>query len=449
MKRFLVLVMMGLTLCLFCAAKADDVKLETNSTISSWTGGYEVDVTIKNTSEAKITSWKGSFIIPAGQSLGSIWSVGDSQSQSVSGGTQVTFSNPTWVGGGDLEPGAEVTMGMTISNTNGATPGINDLAVTGQSLAPPGPPQPGKGFPKQVFAPYVDVTAWPMFSLAESFKKSGQKYYTLAFIVADKDNEASWGGYYKALDGKYYYGDNINFIRSEGGDVIVSFGGANGIPLASAIKDPQELADTYQKVIDAYKLTWVDFDIEGTWVADSKSIANRNAALKILQANNPELKVAFCLPVLPSGLTPDGVNVLQNAKDHNVRIDCVNIMTMDFGDSAAPDPDGKMGQYCIDSAKSLFGQLQALYPDKPASEIWEMIGATPMIGQNDVPTEIMWQQDALKLTTFAKENNIKLIAMWSSNRDNGDKRDPWASPAHSGLEQENWEFTHIFQQFMR
>lgn len=40
--------------------------------------------------------------------------------------------------------------------------------------------------------------------------------------------------------------------------------------------------------------------------------------------------------MLPAGLTADGVRLLENCVKHGVRVDVLNIMTMDYGDSAAP-----------------------------------------------------------------------------------------------------------------
>lgn len=46
--------------------------------------------------------------------------------------------------------------------------------------------------------------------------------------------------------------------------------------------------------------------------------------------------MSFTLPVLPAGLTADGVKLLESCVKHGVRVDVLNIMTMDYGDSAAP-----------------------------------------------------------------------------------------------------------------
>lgn len=54
------------------------------------------------------------------------------------------------------------------------------------------------------------------------------------------------------------------------------------------------------------------------------------------QARNPGLTLSYTLPVLPAGLTADGVKLLQSCVANGVRVDVVNLMTMDYGDSAAP-----------------------------------------------------------------------------------------------------------------
>ncbi len=47
-----------------------------------------------------------------------------------------------------------------------------------------------------------------------------------------------------------------------------------------------------------------------------------------MQANNPALTISYCLPVLPSGLTADGVALLASAVAQGVRVDEVAVMTM-------------------------------------------------------------------------------------------------------------------------
>ncbi|MEW5734097.1 MAG: Ig-like domain-containing protein, partial [Thermodesulfobacteriota bacterium] len=315
-------------------------------------------------------------------------------------------------------------------------------AVLCLAAALPAGAQTSEGFPEKVFAPYVDVTNWPTFSISDTYQQTGQKYYTLAFITAGADHAPSWGGVV-GMD-QDWYRDEIEYIRSQGGDVIVSFGGANGTELALAHTNIAELTAAYQSVIDRYGLTWVDFDIEGFAVGDKTSVDRRNKAVKALQDANPELRVAFCLPVLPQGLTADGVYVLTNAKQNGVRIDVVNVMAMDYGDWAAPNPDGHMGQYAVDAAQSTRAQLQQV-------GINAAVGVTPMIGQNDTPTEVFGLADAEVLVAWANEpaqaDWFGLLAFWSANRDNNGCPGGSAQPGCSGVLQDDFAFTEIFGGF--
>lgn len=297
--------------------------------------------------------------------------------------------------------------------------------------------------PEVVFAPYVDVCLWPTHSIFSTFSETSQKYYTLAFIQSGTDGMPMWGGVQKInSENSIFYADEINRIRENGGDVIVSFGGAAGVPLAEKIKDVNKLVEAYQYVIDTYKLKWIDFDVEGMWVAHPESIDRRNKAIKILQKNNPDLKIAYCLPVLPSGLTADGVNVLKNAVENSVSIDLVNIMTMDFGDNAAP-PSIPMGTHIINSAENLFNQLVQIYPEKSVNELWKMIGLTPMIGYNDVQSEITTLNDIANVIYFAKEREIGLLSFWSITRDFPGSHGV-VSPKHNGLSHvNNYDFTNV------
>ena len=64
--------------------------------------------------------------------------------------------------------------------------------------------------------------------------------------------------------------------------------------------------------------------------------------------------------MLPTGLTADGLNVVDSALKSGVALAGVNVMAMDYGDSAAPTsgPNAQsMGAYAIQSAESTYTQL--------------------------------------------------------------------------------------------
>jgi len=302
---------------------------------------------------------------------------------------------------------------------------------------------PVNAWPDQVFSPYVDTGLYPDQALSAIAGSTGVRYYTLAFITGSSSGAPTWAGVIPLSDNHYL--DEVKKIRASGGDIIVSFGGASGSELATVVTDTDTLQARYQSVIDSYNATWIDFDIEGAAVSDTGSVDRRNLAIARLEAANPGLRVSYTLPVEPDGLTADGLSLLKSAIKNGVRVDVVNIMTMDFGSYYAPSPSGKMGDYSIEAAESLKTQLHGLYPEKSASQIYRMIGITPMIGQNDVQAEVFTLADAQKVAAYAQEQGIGLLSMWSLARDNGSGAGAsWASATSSGLAQDNFAFAKIF-----
>lgn len=314
-------------------------------------------------------------------------------------------------------------------------------------------------WPSRVFAPYVDMGLYPTFDLASATRNYGVKFFTLAFIVADSAQHPAWGGYTAyEINGSAFdvqARSQVATVRSLGGDVMVSFGGAAGQELAQVITDPTALKNAYQTVVSAYGLTHIDFDIEGAAVADHASIDRRSQALAALQhdatASGKPLAVWFTLPVLPTGLTPDGLYVLQSALRYGVRIGGVNVMAMDYGESAAPNPAGHMGEYAIQAANSLFGQLQGLYGTSlTSSQLWSMIGITPMIGLNDDTHEVFDQAAAQQVASFGVQKGLGRISMWSLNRDRQSPNGAltYVETTSSSILQQPDEFSKIFETYM-
>jgi hypothetical protein len=291
------------------------------------------------------------------------------------------------------------------------------------------------------FSPYVDVGLFPPFDLVEASKRTGVKTFNLAFVVAGGGCTPKWGGSQELGDNEV--AKKINDLRGAGGDVRVSFGGANGTELAQACTNADELAAAYKKVIDAFDLTKVDFDIEGAATADKAANDRRSEAIATLQKQVSGLDVSLTLPVLPSGLTQDGVNLVSGAKAKGVDVAAVNVMAMDYGDGQAPNPDGKMGDYAIQAATATEKQVeQALGVD----DAWSTIAITPMIGVNDTNTEVFRTADAEKVAAFAKEKKLAWTSMWSATRDKPCPNGPqnFASPTCSSIDQSADAFTKAF-----
>ncbi len=276
------------------------------------------------------------------------------------------------------------------------------------------------------------------------YAASGTKYYTLGFVVSQGTCLASWGGSEPVTSG--YYSSQIQGIRSAGGDVIVSFGGANGPDLADSCSTLSSLEAQYQSVVSEYKVTHIDFDIEGADIANQTALNLRFAAIAMLEKANPSLSVSVTLPVLPTGLTSSGLNVLDTAMAYGARIDLVNIMAMDYGNYAAPNPAGQMGTYAIDSANATQAQLATLYPGLTTAQLWTMIGVTPMIGVNDQSDEIFTVSNAQQLVTFANSVHLGRLSMWSATRDTecSGGTSTYAEPTCSSIIQQPYAFSSAF-----
>lgn len=264
-------------------------------------------------------------------------------------------------------------------------------------------------WPERVFAPYVDITAWPTYQVATTGQTTGVRFYNLGFIVAQSatDCTPSWGTYY-ALDNIPGM-SQISQLRQMGGDVCVSFGGAANTPIHICAPDATTLKNLYMQVINAYNFRRIDFDIEGAWVENTTANLRNAQALKMLQdeleSQNKPIEIWLTLPILTTGLVQSGLTILQQMMNAGVTITGINGMAMDYG-----GPIADMGQAAIDAITNLNEQL--------GGNAYQMIGVTPMVGQNDVQGEIFTVSNAMDVLAFCESNNVRQIAMWSSNRDN-------------------------------
>ena len=375
-------------------------------------------------------------------------------------GDRLTVSNVTQAANGSTRLNADGTVTYTpradfagsdsFSYMVSDGRGLSATALVAMSIGEPAAPT---TWDAQYYAPYVDMTLYPYYNIAAAAQTQGIKYFTLGFITADSRKLPSWGGYTEyEVSGTEFDLDmrqQVAAVRATSGDVMVSFGGAANQELAEVITSVPQLTGAYQSVIDAYGLTHIDFDIEGAALAQRASVDRRSQAIAALQqaatAAGRPLEVSFTLPVLPTGLTPDGVYLLQSALQHGVRISGVNIMAMDYGDSAAPNPAGRMGEYAIAAATSLFNQLKSLYGSaRTDSQLWHLVGVTPMIGLNDVTTEVFDQAAARQLVTFAQQKGIGRISMWSLNRDTAGMPKGYVDSTSSSVAQTAFEFSQIF-----
>jgi chitinase len=282
------------------------------------------------------------------------------------------------------------------------------LALSAAALLPlsvvvagPGAQAATAPFPAHYAAPYLQLSSSTVGDLAADKAASGDSFYTLAFLIPQSGCTPMWEA------GNYALGtftSQVNTFKNSGGNVIVSFGGAAGGELAQTCTSVSSLTAAYASVVSAYGPR-LDFDIEGGPLDDTASISRRDQALAALQAQNPAVQVDFTLPVAPNGLLGNSINLLNDAKAKGVKVNLVNLMTMDFGNGHNALNDAES------AANAVHGQLGSIYTGLSSAALWNLIGLTPIAGQND-DNEFFSQSDASTLESFAAGNGVQELSFW-------------------------------------
>lgn len=304
------------------------------------------------------------------------------------------------------------------------------LAITGAAVAVPwqlsrNAPTTTAAAGAHWFGGYFDVTAAQVSDQPNS-NEGKDNTVVLAFVVAESPDTCvpSWGAAYslseagRALD----LDRRVDQLRRDGAHVAVSFGGAINTELASACATVSELKNAYSAVLDRYDVTTIDLDLEASNLTDSAAATRRAGAVAALQrereAAGERLDVWVTLPVAVDGLTDSGLDNVRTLLREGVELAGVNVMTMNYGVELQRRSLAKVS---IDALEATHDQLTEMYaslriglPDEGA---WAVLGATPMIGQNDITSEVFTLDDAEELNAFAREVKMARMSMWSLNRD--------------------------------
>jgi hypothetical protein len=287
-------------------------------------------------------------------------------------------------------------------------------------------------------APYVDMDNSQEPLLNTAITSDGLKAYTAAFVIGEGCNE-DWGDS-EPIGDDSTVDPEIAQAKADGASVIISSGGADGEPLAWTCSNQSEIDQGYQAIINDYGVTWLDFDIEGAAQDDTSALAMQMTAMQYLEANDPGFQFSVTLPVLPSGLTSDGLNTIEAAQAAGIKIPLVNIMAMDYGEGTGTE----MGQAAISAAESTLAQLKTYN----SSYTYANIGLTPMIGINDDGSTFTLA-DAQTVETWAAQNGLGRLAFWSVDRDqscpggNGGS----AQSTCSGVSESELQYTQTFVPF--
>lgn len=306
-----------------------------------------------------------------------------------------------------------------------------------------------------VYSPYVDVTLTPTYPFQLPSANPVSSVY-LAFVVSDSSDPCtpSWGDYYTLdqAEGGLDLDARAAQLRDQGGSVMVSFGGRDNGELAVGCTDPGKLRDAYLEPVQRYRASAIDLDLEGETLANAAANTRRAEAIAAVQeklaGRKQPLQVWVTLPVSAQGLTPEGMAAAKSLLDAGVKLSGVNAMAMDFGtEEAADDMLGTVEQ----SLTATHAQVQSLWRGaglkSGASEAWGHVGATVMIGINDVTEERFTIKDAHELAAFVNKVGIPRVSIWSLNRDSrcggAFARTGMLSNACSGVLQKPLEFTRI------
>ena len=287
------------------------------------------------------------------------------------------------------------------------------------------------------FAPYVDVTINADWSTnppgintryVNEALALGVKSFHLAFLVQDSATKALvWGNSYFPYNAIKPICDSIH---AAGAEAIVAFGGASGID-PSVSRTQAEMTKIYLDLNKDYGIRHIDFDFETAGYYNYQVAFP--AALEAMK-QNPELWFSLTLPVMPTGLTAEGIAMITYASQIGLPLN-VQIMAMDYGQAGI-----EMGDAAISAIEGTKNNLANVYPGKSAADLYKLIGVIPMIGQNDVAGEMFTFPDATKVAKYANQKGLNLISMWSLTRDfpsTGDLTTSSMNPAQT----KNYEYT--------
>jgi chitinase len=262
----------------------------------------------------------------------------------------------------------------------------------------------GSAFPAHYSAPYLQIAGSDAGDMAADMAASGDKYYTLAFLIPQSGCTPEWED---DGSGVGAFESQISALQAAGGNVIISFGGADGGELAETCTSVSSLTAAYLNVVNTYGVTRLDFDIEGGTLSNTAATTRRDQAPASLQKEDPSVQVDFTLGVAPNGL-PTGTGseyaLLQDAKTQGVNVSVVNIMTMDFYDGQPVINDA------LSAAQATASQLAGLYGIS-TSAAYAKMGLTPIAGTND-DGAVFSQSNAQTLESFAASNGVQELSFW-------------------------------------
>lgn len=256
--------------------------------------------------------------------------------------------------------------------------------------------------PRFVYSPYQFL---PLAGLARA---GGPDALTLAFATGECGDE-KWG----ARSGAEIAAAHVVAFVKAGSDYLISTGGGGAKFTCGSDASMERFIARYASA----RLVGIDFDIEdGQSPEQVDSLVQRIANA---QKRHPQLRFSFTVATHAAddgslrSLNALGEAILAAIKKHGLRDAVFNLMVMDYGDAAANVcvvVDGRcdMGRSALQAAQNVHTKYALPYAQ---------IELTPMIGMNDVVSNVFSVDDARVLAAGVKALKLAGLHFWSLDRD--------------------------------
>jgi chitinase len=289
--------------------------------------------------------------------------------------------------------------------------GVAVLAAVAGSLVPldAGSGGASNALPVAMAAPY-EYMGWGNPPLPASvLAATGIHDLTLAFILSNGTCDPEWDGSRPLLGG--IDAGTIAAIRAAGGNVDVSFGGADGSKLGVVCPNATALMGAYQKVISAYSLSAIDVDVEGSEYASADARSRVIHALALLQRRDRNLEISVTFQVYLSGLGADGKSMIEQAASLHFQPYAWTIMPFDF-QPAVSDMTSATEQVTEDLERVVARAYR-----EPSVKAYAHMGISSMNGDTDINGEAVSVSQFGQILAFAEQKHLARVTFWAVNRD--------------------------------
>jgi hypothetical protein len=276
----------------------------------------------------------------------------------------------------------------------------------------------------------------PLPAVADGKRAGWRGAMSWAFATGECGDER-WG----EESGQDIADANVALFDRAGVDYIVSTGGQGGVFTCATDEGMERFIRRYE----SKHMRGLDFDIEaGQSEAQVESLILR---IKAAQARRPQLRVSFTVATHAASdgsaksLNHEGETILALLRRHGVRDFVFNLMVMDYGPGERASCVLKAGAVC-DMGQSAMQAARNV--NKKYGIPFSQLALTPMIGVNDVVSNVFTLQDAALLAAQVRKMKMAGLHYWSLDRDAPCSAPvAGASPTCSGMPHRALEYNRV------